>query len=112
MKFIVGRKRESVKEQRKPCDEAVEEELTLLDYRTVKTLEEAKGKVWYKDWLEGGENHREENGIVVCDKKEKVKRWVVNIDTLEELMAFQSKYDSIHILDGTFYKECRKEIII
>lgn len=112
MKFIVSRKRVSVHENKQPCDEAVEEEVTPLDYRTVKTLEEAKGKVWYRDWLEGGENHREENGMVVCDKKEKVKRWVVKIDTLEKLMEFQSKYDSILILDGTLYKECKKEIII
>lgn len=42
MKFIVSRKRISVTENRKPCDEAIEEELTPLDYRTVKTLEEAK----------------------------------------------------------------------
>ena len=112
MKFIVSKKRVSVTENRKPCDESVEEELTPLDYRTVKTLEEAKGKIWYKDWFEGGENHREEDWIVVCDRKEKTKRWVVAINTLEELMAFQSKYDSIVILDGTLYKECKKEIII
>ena len=61
MKFIVSKKRVSVTENRKPCDESVEEELTPLDYRTVKTLEEAKGKIWYKDWFEGGENHREED---------------------------------------------------
>ncbi len=112
MKFIVSRKRISVTENRKPCDEAVEEELTQLDYRTVKTLEEAKGKIWYKDWIEGGENHREEGGIVVCDKKEKTKRWVVEINTLEELMAFQSKYEEIVLLDGALYKECTKEITI
>ena len=112
MKFIVSRKRISVTENRKPCDEAIEVELTPLDYRTVKTLEEAKKKIWYKDWLDGGENYREEGGIVVCDRKEKTKRWIVEINTLDELIAFQGKYESIVILDGTLYKECKKEIVI
>jgi hypothetical protein len=112
MKFIVSRKRVSVTENKKPCDEAVEEELTALDYRTVKTLEQAKGKIWYKSWFEGGENHREEGGIIVCDKKEKVKAWVVEIKTLEELVEFQGRHGAIVILDGALYKECTKEITI
>jgi hypothetical protein len=112
MKFVISRKRVSVTENKRPCDEAREEELTPLDYRTVKTLEEAKGKVWYKDWLESGENHREEYGEVVCDKKDKTKKWVIEINTLEELIAFQGKYGEIAISDSTQYKEARKEIII
>lgn len=112
MKFIVSRTTVSLRESRKPCDEAVEEELTPLDYRTVKTLEEAKKKVWYKDWIEGGLNHREEEGMVVCDKKAKEKQWVVDIDTLEELIAFQTKYGVISISDSVPYKEVRKELKI
>ncbi len=112
MKFIISRKRLPVTENKKPCDEARKEELTPLDYRTVKTLEEAKGKVWYEDWLESGENHREEDGVVVCDKKNKSKQWVIEIDNLEELIAFQKKYDEITISDSAPYKEVRKEITI
>lgn len=112
MKFIVSRTTVSLRKSRKPCDEASEEELTPLDYRTVRTLEEAKKKVWYKDWLEGGTNHREEDGMVVCDKKTKEKQWVIDIDTLDELIEFQSKYGEIMILDSAPYKETRKEIKI
>ena len=112
MKFVCGLKRVSVTENKKPCNEAVEEELTPLDYRTVKSLEKAKGKIWYKGWFEDGENHREEDGVVVCDKKEKVKRWVVEINSLEELVEFQSRHGAIVILDGALYKECTKEITI
>ncbi len=112
MKFIISRKRLPVTENKKPCDEARQEELTPLDYRTVKTLEEAKGKVWYKDWLESGENHREENGIVVCNKKEKTKQWVIEVNTLKELIAFQDKYGEIVFSDSTPYIEARKEITI
>ena len=112
MKFIAGRTTVSLRESNKPCDEAVEEELTPLDYRTVKTLEDAKKKVWYKDWLEGGLNHREEQGMVVCDRKAKEKQWVVDIDSLEELTAFQGKYGEILISDSAPYKEAKKEIKI
>ena len=87
-------------------------ELTPLDFRDVKNLEEAKGKIWYKDWIEGGENHREENGMVVSDKKVKVGQWVVDINGLEELLAFQSKYGDIVISDSSPYKEVQKEIIL
>lgn len=112
MKFVVSRKNISPSESKRPCEEAVEELLTPLDYRTVKSLEEAKQKIWYKDWLQGGENHREENGKVVCDKKTKVKQWVCEINTLEELIAFQSKYGDITISDSSPYKEVSKEIKI
>ncbi len=112
MKFIIGSKTVSLTESKKPCDEAKEKELTPLDYRDVKNLEEAKGKIWYKSWIEGGEHHREENGMVVSDKKVKVKQWVVDMNTLEELMAFQGKYGDIVISDSSPYKEAKKEIII
>jgi len=49
MKFVVSRTTVSLQKSKKPCDEANEEALTPLDYRTVRTLEDAKKKVWYKD---------------------------------------------------------------
>ncbi|RMG03876.1 MAG: hypothetical protein D6726_04590 [Nitrospirae bacterium] len=112
MKFVVSRQTSRVGANGKPCEEAREEELTPLDYRMVSTLEEAKKKVWYKDWLEGGTGHREENGMVVCEKKEKVKRWVVEINSLEELISFQAKHGTITLTDSTPYSEAKKEIIL
>ena len=112
MRFVISKKRLSVTENKRPCEEAIEEELTLLDCRTVNTIDEAKGKIWYKEWIEGGENHREENGMVVCDKKEKSKNWVVKLNSLEELIDFQGKYEEISISDGALYKETNKEITI
>jgi len=112
MKFIVSRATVSLRESKKPCNEAKEEDLTPLDFRTVKTLEEAKKKVWYKDWLEGGSNHREEGGVVVCDKRVKEKQWIVDIDSLDNLIEFQSGYGEIAITDSAPYKEARKEIKI
>ncbi len=112
MLFIVSGKRVPLTETKSPCNEAKEYELTPLDYRDVKTLEEAKGKIWYKSWIASGENHRIENGIVVCDKKTKVKQWVIEIDSLEQLLSFQSKYGDIIISDSSPYKEADKEIIM
>lgn len=112
MKFIISAKTVSLTESKKPCDEAEEIALTPLDIRDVKTLEEARGKIWYKSWFESGENHREENGMVVCDKKVKVNQWVINTGTLEDLLAFQEKYGDIVISDSSPYKEVKKEIIL
>ncbi len=112
MKFIVSKKMQSISGDDRPCDEAVREELTPLDYRTVKTLEEAKKKIWYKDWLKGGVNHREENGRVVCEKTVKQQQWVVEIASLDELLKFQDKYGDIILRDSAPYVEVKKEIII
>lgn len=112
MLFVISGTRVSLTESKSPCSEAKEYELTPLDYRDVKTLEEAKGKIWYKDWIAEGENHREENGMIVCDKKAKTKQWVIEINSLDELLDFQSKYGDIIISYSSPYKEVRKEIII
>jgi hypothetical protein len=112
MKFIVSNTRVSLTESKKPCQEAKETDLTPLDIRDVKSLDEAKGKIWYKDWIKEGENHREENGMVVSDKKAKVKQWIVDLNTLDELLAFQGKYGDILVSDSSPYKEAKHEIII
>src|SRR5271169_1718685 len=112
MLFVISGKRVSLTESKSPCDEAKEYELVPLDYRDVKTLEEAKGKIWYKDWISGGDHHREENGMIVCDKKTKVKQWVIDIGSLDQLLSFQNKYGDIVISDSSPYKEVSKEIII
>jgi hypothetical protein len=112
MKFIVSRKRVSVTENRQICEEAFQEALTPLDYRNVESLEKARDKIWYKDWIADGVNHREENGMVVCEKKEKSRQWVIKLDSLEELLEFQGKYGSILLSDSTPYVEVKKEITI
>jgi hypothetical protein len=112
MQFVVSRTKVSLKESKKPCDEAREVELTPLDYRTVKTLEAAQKKIWYKDWIDEGINHREEGGLVVCDRKVKEKQWVIELETLEELIGFENKYGEIMIMDSAPYKEAKQEIKI
>ncbi|MCX8070485.1 MAG: hypothetical protein N2738_08280 [Thermodesulfovibrionales bacterium] len=110
MKFIVTKKNVSLTDTKKPCEEAREEALTALDYRTVSSLKEAESKIWFKDWYNGGENHREENGMIVCEKKEKVHKWIVEFNSLEELINFQSKYGDILISDSSPFVGVSKEI--
>lgn len=112
MKFIISTKTVSLTHSKKPCNEAQEMALTPLDFRDVRTLDEAKTKIWYKNWIEDGENHRVENGMVVSDKKTKVDQWVADFNSLEELLAFQDRYGDIVISDSSPYKEVKKEIIL
>jgi len=102
MLFIVSRTRVSLWSRDKPCEEDVEIELTPLDYWMVPSIEEAKKKVWFKEWYEGGVNHKEENGMIVCKKKQKEK-WVREIKSLEKVINFQEKYGKIMILDSPSY---------
>ncbi len=112
MKFIISKTRMSVTENKQVCDEAVFEQLTQLDYRSVPSIEEAKKKIWYNDWIADGINHREEDGMVVSEKKEKSSQWVVEFGSLEELLAFQGKYGSINISNSAPYVEVKNEITI
>jgi nicotinate-nucleotide pyrophosphorylase len=50
--------------------------------------------------------------MIVCEKKQKEKQWVIEINSLEELIKFQEKYGEIMILDSLPYKEVKKEIRI
>jgi len=56
MLFVVSRTRVPLWSREKPCEEAVEIKLTTLDYRMVPSIEEAKKKVWFKEWFEGGKS--------------------------------------------------------
>lgn len=112
MKFIVSKKIMSVTVNKQVCDEAVLQELTPLDYRKVSTLEEAKKKIWYKGWISDGANHREEDGMVVCERKKKSNQWIIELSSLEEMLSFQEKYGSINVSNSIPYIEVKKEITI
>jgi len=93
--------RTSLWDDEQPCPEAVKELLTYLDYRTVPTLEEAKKQWWYENWYNDGENHREENGMVVCDLKNKKEDWVIEFDNILDL---HKKYGQL-VVSKSPYKE-------
>lgn len=90
---------------KKPCKEAKSTEATSLDVRNVSTIEEAKKKSWFQNWWDGGTNHREEIGDIVCESKTKHTVWYIEINSLEELLAIIQQFGNIIICCETNYKE-------
>jgi len=94
MKFIIS-KTSLWDDEIAPCNGAKKEDLTYLDYRTVKTLEEArkhKGINTPKSWFAEGRNHRKETGMVVRDLERKF--WTIEID---DIMEFFEKHGDLVI---------------
>ena len=97
MKFIVSRTSkffsdEDISEESKPCKEAVGvTDLTYMDWRIVKTLEECHHLL---NFFDGGINHREEDGKVVREFPNS-SRWLIELNSLEEMLDFVSNYGVI-----------------
>lgn len=94
MKYIVSRT-SNFWGKNKPCDEAHEEEFIFVDERCID--DPNKNPFIAMDWYTDAEffNHRVENGHIKRDRKD--KKWVVEIDTLEQLNDFCKKYGNIII---------------
>lgn len=80
MRFLI------LESEAKDIPQATVEYLTYKDYRVVPTIEEAKAKFWFQKWFDGGTNHREEGGNIVCDRIEKSEEYVLEVGSLEELL--------------------------
>lgn len=87
------------------------EYLTYIDYRTVPSLEGAKDFFWFKDWHSKGKNHREEKGMIACDRKEKCLKRVITVKDLITLIALQEKVGQLTI-ENSGYLEVKKEMKI
>ena len=105
MKFIVHESIYSILEGEQ------EEELTYIDRRTVATLDEAKKYHWFDSWHKIGKNHREENGMIACDRIQKSTERVVVISSLEELLQLQERLGRLEIVNSD-YLEIPKQIEI
>jgi hypothetical protein len=78
---------------KKPYDKCIPIELTQVDRRTFRTPEEHDERCGqHGKWLDVGSNHRIENGRIVRDL-DPVNVWGVEINSLEELMAFKKEVD-------------------
>lgn len=95
----------------KPCNEAKKVKATYLDRRAVKSLEEAKKYSWFEEWYNSTVNHREENGYIIGEWKEKWDIWVVEINSLKDLLRFIDKYGQV-VIQESDYKEYPYEIEI
>lgn len=90
MEFLVSRT-SICRDEVRPCKGSVKKDnLTYMDWRTVKTLEECKTNRYMRDFLEDGINHREENGMIVRELPNRTK-WTIEINSLEKLLDFVNK---------------------
>jgi len=95
MKFII--RRTSKWDDTKPCKEAVPCMVKHIDRRTFKSPEEHDIQLSnHKKWLEEGTEHKVYRGGI-SRRVEDISAWCVEINTLEELMKFYSKYGSLII---------------
>lgn len=103
MKVIVERTSLFV-DQDKPIDEAVlvNRILHYQDRRNVSSMEEAKTKFWYNEFISSGTNHREENGYIVrdCEREESV--WEVEIESLNDILSIFKRYGDIIIRESSY----------
>jgi hypothetical protein len=108
MVFIVSRTSDSMKHHSEtpPCDEAFRQNVVSVDVRTTDSptkIPAYKGRLqaavdmWYGE----GTNHRVEFGQIKRDFV--ASAWCINIDSLDELMAFYRKYGSIIIEPSSFH---------
>lgn len=109
MKFIV-RRASAWGSETSPCEEAKRDSIINVDIRTFHSPEEFDERCSKHEgkWFTVGTNHRvDENGHIVRDKG-MIDVWSVEINTLDELIEFCNKYESIIIGDyirNTTYKE-------
>ena len=100
MKFII--KRTSGRANSSPCVEAKEEQVVRIETRTpFHSPEEFDKKFAYREgsWLSVGTNHRIGKNGYICRDREMMDVWVVEINSIEELVALSRKYGEIIIRD-------------
>jgi len=96
MRFMVKRRScissDEYKDAR-PCDGVVKGEYIYTDVRYTDTPEHVPYHMGKSDWwYEQGTNHRLINGNIARDLK--VNGWILEVSSLEELIAFKQKVGS------------------
>jgi len=79
-----------------PCGEAVKEHYQMMQHRLVAWLEEHPRQ--HKNWQQHGSDHQVKNGIAT--RMIPWERWVVEIESLEDLLAHIDKWESETIVYG------------
>lgn len=105
MEYIV--ERTSNFEDNKPCEEAYEVEVLSYDYRSCKTIEEAKKHHWFDSWFNNTIDHVELPNCIRGTRKAKEKCWAIQINSLEELNSFYEKYGKIIITNPWFNRDIK-----
>ena len=95
------------------CDEAKRDSIIRVETRTLRSPEEfdAKFSCLEGKWLSVGKNHRiNEDGYITRDHG-MIDVWSVEINTLDELIEFITRYGDVVIRD-CMWNEAYKEILI
>lgn len=76
---------------KKPFEDCIPIKLTRVETRTLRTPEEFDKKFGKREgkWIEKGTNHRVDARGYITRDRELVDEWGIEINSLEELMAFQ-----------------------
>lgn len=111
MKFVINRASQWSDDA--PCEEAKRDSIIRVETRTLRTPEEFDAKFARREgkWFSVGTNHRvDERGWITRDNG-MMDVWVIEINTLDELIEFCDKYDDI-IIDSYFRNKAYKRILI
>lgn len=83
--------RTSQRNDEKPFKDCIPIKLTRVETRTLHTPEEFDMKFGMREgkWIEKGTNHRVDARGYITRDRELVDEWGIEINSLEELMAFQ-----------------------
>lgn len=108
MKFVVTRT--SQRNDEKPCEEAYQGTLVRVDMRNVRSPEQLTFKCDRETWYEKGTNHRLIDGCIARDFDTEIA-WFVDINTIDELIAFNKKYGELVITTSFIdHESCEIEI--
>lgn len=86
-----------------PFEKAYKMPTFRRDWRTIGTIAEAEGCYWYPLWYARGRNHREQDGMIVCDVKEPVEKWFIEVKTLEDFLGLVEKHGALKIRTSNEY---------
>jgi hypothetical protein len=101
--------------EHRPCKGARLKEVKVVDKRFVDSLEVTKQepiwKLWGRDWWEAGTNHRVYSRGVVARDLPTIPEWVVDINTMDELLAIHRQVNHpLIISDSSNHAEPEIEI--
>ena len=111
MKFII--RRASIWGDESPCEESKRDTIVRVDKRTFCTPEEFNERCGKREgeWFSVGTNHRISKSGGIARDYGTVDVYLMEINTLEELMKFCEKYGDV-IIGNCYLNDDYKEILI
>lgn len=99
MKFIITRTSEWGDSS--PCTEAKRSQVVRVETRTLRTPEEFDKRLAVGEgaWLSVGTNHRIGKDGYICRDREMMDVWIIEVNSIEELIALSRKYGEIIVGD-------------